>query len=81
MQVFNFDLIQQVIRDIFVQEADYVRGRPVLIANLSIQTEALLDVHIIDAHAQVNANCIVDAVLCLVEQKKRRTTGILQLLK
>ena len=48
------------------------RGTPVLIVDLSIQTEALLDVHIIDAHAQVNANCIVDAVLCLVEQKKRR---------
>ena len=69
---------KDVVREPIVQEADDSRGRPALIADLSIrgvwqpQTAALLDVCVVDTDTQSYASCTVDAVLCSAEQEKKR---------
>ena len=69
---------KDVVREPIVQEADDSRGRPALIADLSIrgvwqpQTAALLDVRVVDTDTQSYASCTVDAVLCSAEQEKKR---------
>ena len=56
---------KDVVREPIVQEADDSRGRPALIADLSIRG-------VIDTDAQSYASRTVDAVLCSAEQEKKR---------
>ena len=76
---------KDVVREPIVQEADNSRGRPALIADLSIrgvwqpQTAALLDVRVIDTDAQSYASAL--SMLCYVQQNRKRKENTQQLLK
>ena len=76
---------KDVVREPIVQEADDSRGRPALIADLSIrgvwqpQTAALLDVRVIDTDAQSYASAL--SMLCYVQQNRKRKENTQQLLK
>ena len=75
---------RDVIREPIVKDADPVRGLPALVADLGVrglwaaQTEALLDIRVMDTDAQSYTSSTVDSVLLSAEnEKKKRNTWML----
>ena len=69
---------RDVIREPIVRDADPVRGLPDLVADLGVrrlwaaQTEALLDIRVMDTDAQSYTSRTVDSVLLSAENEKKK---------
>ena len=69
---------RDVIREPIVRDADPVRGLPALVADLGVrglwvaQTEALLDIRVMDTDAQSYTSRTVDSVLLSAENEKKK---------
>ena len=69
---------KDVIREPIVREAEDARAVTALVADLGVrgmwqpQTEALIDVHVVDTDAPSHAHHTVSAVLATVEREKKR---------